>query len=374
MHYKSLLQYSFLLYVLFVTACSEPEKPVTKEEAKEVAISLKNSIAHRKAARFNELVDIDALGKRVNEQSENKLNPAMVAGALSSVKSGEFGSQIVKSLGKKGTYELVKQYEKDNRQHLVFRMYNDQLNYHDFELFKKEDKVKIADIYIYATGENLSSTFAQTLLSMNEHAASANKIDKEDLDKIQWIKNYINEKEFGKAKELFQTLPALIRRQKLYKIIYIQIAGGLGTDEYLAALNKFQQEYPDAPNMYLLMIDAYFLKKDYAGAIKCVDGLDSLINKDPFLDYYRALIHGQTEDKTNHLICLERLHQNLPDFGAGTLELIYTYVEEKQWDKAVPLTQLYNKSKGADTESIEALYMLHPDFKKKMEAATNTNK
>lgn len=373
MHYKSILQYSLLLYVLFVTACSAPEKPVTKEEAKEVAISLKNALAHRKAARFNELLDVDALGKRVKEQSENKLNPAMIAGALSSVKSGEFGSQIVKSLGKKGTYELVKQYEKDNRQHLVFRLYNDQLNYHDFELFKKEDKVKIADIYIYATGENLSSTFAQTLLSMSEHASSANKIDREDLNKIQWIKNYINEKEFEKAKELFQTLPSLIRRQKIYKIIYIQIAGGLSTDEYLAALNKFQQEYPDAPNMYLLMIDAYFLKKDYAGALKCVNGLDSLINKDPFLDYYRALIHGQNEDKTNHLLCLERLQKNLPEFGAGTLELIYTYVEEKQWDKAIALTQLYNKGKGADTESIEALYMLHPNFKKKMEAATVTN-
>jgi len=371
MHYKTILQYSFLLLVLFVTACSEPEKPVTKEEATKVAATLTDALAHRNAGRFNALLDLDALEKRIMDQSQNKLTRSIVTGTLSSMKSGEFGRQIVSGLGKKGTYELVKQYEKNNHQHLVFRMYDEQLNYHDFELIKKGDKVKIADIFIYATGENLSSTYAQTLLSLKEQIDAVNNFSNKELKKIQSIKKYINEKDFEKANKLFKTLPALIRNQKLYKIINIQIASGLGNEEYLAVLNKFQQEYQDAPNMYLLMIDAYFLKKDYAGALRCVNSLDSLINKDPFLDYYRALIYKESKDHANQLVYLEKLHQNMPGFGAGTLELINAYVEEKQWDKAIPLTQLYSKSKDADTETIETLYLLHPDFKKKMEAAAD---
>ena len=368
MHYKTFLQYSFLLLVLFVTACSDPEMPVTKEEAKAIAKSLTESIAQRKAGRLTELIDLDALEKRIREQSQSNLNESMLKGAMNSMRSGEFGQQIVKSLGKKGTYELVKQYEKNNHQHLVFRMYDETLGYHDFELIKKKDKVKIADIYIYISGENLSATLAQSLQSMSELPAGAIDVEKKDLEKVQLIKSCINRKDFERANELYKTLPGILRAQKLYKIIDIQIASGLGTDEYLAALNKFQQEYPNAPNMYLLMIDAYFLKKDYPGALQCVNSLDSLINKDPFLDYYRAVIHKENGDHATQLVCLERLHQNLPDFGAGTLELIYAYVEEKQLDKAMALTKLYSKSKNADTETIENLYLLHPDFKKKMEA------
>jgi hypothetical protein len=370
MNNRTILQYGLLLYILFVTACSVPEEPVTKAEATALAASVSQAIANHNASRFNDLLDMEALEKRINNQSQNKLNRSVLEGAMKGLKSGELGRQIVRSLAEKGTYELVKQYEKNNHQHLVFRLYSGQLNYHDFELVKKKSEVKIADIYIYITGENLSSTLAQSLQSISEQASAVKNMDKGASKKVQTIKDHISKSNFEKADKLYKTLPAVFRQQKLFKIIYIQIAAGLGNDTYLAALEKFRQEYPDAANMYLLMIDAYFLKEDYAGALRCVNSLDSLINKDPFLDYYRALVYKQSEDHTNKMVCLERLHQNLPAFSDGTVELICAYVQDNQWEKAVPLTQQYRKSKDADTETIENLYLLYPDYKKKMEAAT----
>jgi len=362
-------QYIFLSFLFFAIACSEPEKPVTKKEAAEVATSLVKAFAHRDASRFNELLDVDAFKKRVVNHAGDKLASSIVAGAMKSMKSGEFGLQIVKALGNKGTYELVKQYEKDDHQHLVFRLYDEQLNYHDLELIKKGDQVKIADIFVYVTGENLSSTLAESLRSMTEQEEAVKEVGKKDVRKVQLIKKYINLNDYEKASQVFETLPAVMKEQKLIKIIYIQIASGLGNDKYLAALNKFQQEYPDAPNMYLLMVDAYFLKKDFPAAMGCINHLDSLINKDPFLDYYRALICKESNDDVNKLVYLKRLHQNMPGFGSGTLELINAYVDDKQWDQAVPLTQQYRKSKNADTMTLKMLYLLNPDFEKEMKAA-----
>jgi len=366
MRYKNLLQYCFLLFILFAAACSEPEKPVTKEEAAALGKSLKSNIGHRKSNWLNEVLDIKAFESRIREAAHNKLNETMLKGAMKSMESGDFGEQVIKSLGKSGSYELVKQYEKNNHQHLVFRMYNDQLNYHDFELIKKGDKIKIADIFIYTTGENLSASLAESLMSMNEQLSAVSKVDPQELQKIQLIKSYIQRKDSEKASELYKTLPGLLRAQKLYKIMYIQIASGLGNEEYLAALNKFQQEYPDAPNMYLLMIDAYFLKKDFPGALRCVNSLDSLINKDPFLDFYRAVIYKQNNEPANALVSLEKLHQYMPDFGTGTLQLINAYLDEKQLDKAVALTETYKKGKNVDEQTLEALYLMYPDYKKKM--------
>lgn len=371
MNSKTTVWYIFLSFLLFFIACSEPEKPVTKEEAAKVAASLTDALAHRNAGPFNELLDLDAFEERVINHGRNKLNASIVAGAMKTMRSGEFGLQIVRALGDKGTYELVKQYEKDEHQHLVFRLYNEQLNYHDFELIKRGDKVKIADIFVYITGENLSNTLAESLQYMDEQEEAASKVGKKEVKKVQLIKKYINANNFEKANRIFETLPPVIKEQKLNKLIYIHIASGLGNDKYLAALNKFQQEYPDAPNMYLLMLDAYFLKKDFVAALRCVNHLDSLISKDLFLDYYRALIYKESKDDVNKLACLERLHQNLPNFGTGTLELINAYVEDKQWDKAVPLTQQYRKSKNADTATLETLYLLHSEFKEKVEITTD---
>jgi hypothetical protein len=366
MRTQTLLQYCFLLYILFVTACSAPEQPVTKAEATAVADSVMKQVAQRNSSWFKDLFDFEEFEKKIATQADDQINRTMLKGAIDGFKKSDFGEQIITSLGKTGTYELVKQYDKNNRQHLVFRLHNEELNYHDIELVKRKDKIKVADILVYATGENLSTMLAESLISMNG-LPGMNKVNAKDLRKIELIKSYIKQEDFKKADQAFKALPVSIRRQKMYKLFYINIANGLGTDEYLAALKKFQQQYPDAPNMYLLMLDAYFLDKDYAGALRCVNSLDSLINKDPFLDYYRGFLYKQSEDRANQLVCLERLHQNMPRFGPGTLQLIDAYLENKQLDKAVALTQTYRTSKDADRQSLESLYLLYPDYKKKVE-------
>ncbi|WP_207515381.1 tetratricopeptide repeat protein [Longitalea luteola] len=365
MNCKSFFSYLFLLIVLFVTACSEPERPVTKEEAAKIAAALEDAIANRNSGFLNSLLSTELLEKRIMEQSDNKLSRSLVANTLTSIKSGDFGRQVIKSLGKTGTYELVKQYEKNNHQHLIFRLYDQEINYHDFELVKVNDQVKIADVFVYVTGENLSTSYAEMLLSMKEEASKP--VDTKDARQMDLMKKYINEKEYEKANKIYHSLPEVLKKQKIYKIIYTRIASGLGTDEYLASLINFQKEYPQATNMYLLMMDAYYLKKDYPGTLRCINGLDSLINKDPFLDYYRALIYRESHDAANQLLCLERLHQNLPDYSPGTLELIYRYVEDNRWDKAIPLTKAYTATKNADQATIDNLYEMYPAFKDAMD-------
>lgn len=369
MRLMKLLPYYLLLHLLFVVSCSQPEKPVTAAEAATFAKELEAVMASRNEFKYSQLMDAEAFKKRIREQSNNKLDGRMIDGAIKGLKNGSFGSQLVGSLGKTGTYRLVKQYEKGNHQHLLFRMNSEELNYHDYELIKKGEQVKIADMYIYTTGQNLTTTFTESLTSMSAQTAAMERLDKTEVDKVERIKKYLNSKQYEKARSLYQTLPRIIRDQRVYKMIYIRIASGLGTDEYLKALSQFQQDYPDASNIFLLMIDAYFLKKDYDGALKSVNQLDSVINKDPFLDYYRGLLYKQKEDTEHQLFYLEQLHKNMPDLPEGMLQLIDCYLDQQQTGKAVALTKQYKKSKQVDTESLETLYAAYPDYKKALDAA-----
>lgn len=367
------LLYTCLLFILFSTACSEPEKPVTKEEAASLAKTLESSMGKRSAAKFNETLDPALLQKRILAAGNNKIDTRIVDGALKELRTGQLGTQIVQSLGKTGTYQLVKQYEKEKNQHLVFRLYaNSKLNYHDFELVKKRDQVKISDAFIYITGENLSATLAESALLMTDNLDNLSSQDKDRLDNVKRIRQLINREEYSKAKTLYQELPAVLRQTKLFKMIHVQIASGLGNEEYLKAMTDYQQAYPDAPNMYLLMIDAYILKEEYDNALRSVNQLDSLINKDPFLDYYRGLIYKMMGNKEKQREHFELLDAHMPAFSDGTLELLITYLDAKETDKAIALVNTRSSNyEKIDKEQRETIYELYPDFKKKLGAAAD---
>ncbi|AXY75295.1 hypothetical protein D3H65_15460 [Paraflavitalea soli] len=370
MRLSASLLYSSLLLTLFAIGCTEPEKPATKEEAAQLARSLENSMNKKSAAKFNEALDVASLQKRIQEAGSQKIDTRIVDGAMKELKSGQLGSQIIQALGKTGTYQLVKQYEKDKNQHLVFRMYaNSKLNYHDLEVIKKKDQVKISDVFIYMTGENLSATLAESALLMTENLDNLTEMDKNRLNNIKRIRQLINQEEYTKAQALYKELPAVLKQTKLFQMMYVQIAAGLGNDEYLKAMTDYKKSYPNAANVYLLMIDAYILKEEYDNALQAVNQLDSLINKDPFLDYYRGLIYKMTGNKAKQLEHFESLNASMPGFSDGTLELLITYLDAEETDKAVALvTNKKSNYKKIDKEQRETIYSLYPEFKKQLGA------
>lgn len=373
MRRSTLLLYAPLLLLFFATACSEPELPATKEEAAALAKTIESSMGKRNAAKFNEALDATLLKKRILEAGNHKLDASIVKGTMEGLQKGQLGNQIVEALGKSGTYELVKQYEKDKNQHLVFRLYVDsKLNYHDMEVVKKRDAVKISDVFIYITGENLSTTLAESALLMTGNLDKLSSKDQDQLNNVMKIKQLMNRGEYQKAKALYKDMPAILKQTKPFRMIYVQIASGLGNDEYLKAMTDYQKAYPDATNVYLLMIDAYILQKEYDKALTAVNQLDSLINKDPFLDYYRGLIYKLAGNKEKQRDHFELLDKHMPAFSDGTLELLITYLEAEETDKAVAL--VHNRSrnyKKIDQEQRETLYTLYPDFKKKLDTAAN---
>lgn len=365
------LLYTCFSLIFFVTACSEPEKPATKEEAAALAKSIESSMAKRSAAKFNEALDAESLRKRIMEAGKKKIDSRIVDGTIKELKTGQLGTQITQSLGKGGTYQLVKQYEKDQKQHLIFRLYADsKLNYHDFEVIKKKDQVKIGDVFIYITGESLSTTLAESAMLMSENISSLSSVDKDHVENIKRIRQLINRQEYEQANRIYKSLPAVLRQTKIFKMMYVQIASGLGNDEYLKAMTDYKQAYPDAPNMYLLMIDAYILKEQHDKALESVNQLDALINKDPFLDFYRGLIYKMMGNKEKQREHFELLDKNMPSFYEGTLELLVTYLDNKETDKAVALVNSRSSNfKKIPSDQRETLYLMYPDFKRKLDAA-----
>ncbi|HNC39184.1 MAG TPA: hypothetical protein PK492_07445, partial [Chitinophagaceae bacterium] len=84
-----------------------------------------------------------------------------------------------------------------------------------------------------------------------------------------------------------------------------------------------------------------------------VNKLDEMINKDPFLDYYRYLISNLKKDNTNAKKYLVSFVNNFPDFEDGILELILTYREDGEKEKADSLIKSYKLHSAFDQERLK---------------------
>ena len=362
---------SFILFLfpILLYACSVPEKPVTKEEAMELSRKIERSIVSRNPLLLDRIFDEEGFSRRVASETNHSLNKDLLKGAMEGIRKMHFGQQIVQAVDSEGTYLLVKQYEKDHRQHLVFRLYREgSVNYHDYELVKREDAIKAIDVFIYMNGEKLSTTLAQALLMVQDKMPDMSKTDLDRINKIKIIKSLIAQRDYVKAKEYYDEMPDDLKKQKLFQLIHIQIGSGLGNDRYSEAMNEYRALFPNDPNMYLMMVDAYVLDKDYPSALGAVNKLDSFIDKDPFQDYYRGLMYKLMKDSLQSRACFERLHAYMPQFSKGTIELIVSYAKTGDMDKAVQLMKQARSDKTLSPETAELLCALHPDLKKAFEA------
>ncbi len=272
------------------------------------------------------------------------------------------GTTLVNALSKKAIYKIVKQYEKDNIHHVIFRLYDDgSLNYHDLELKRSGGEVKIADMFIYTTGEH----FSQTLKSLYEQFSG---LVEKSTGKEDWIKampkirTLINKQEYQEAYDLFEALPAEAKKNKAFRIVYIEICSGLGNELHKKSLRDFQAAFPNEPNMQLVLIDAFFLNKEYDKALNAVNAVDKMINKDPFLDYYRYLCYNimENEEKANeHLMKVIKYD---PDFEDAQLELIVTYLQEDNNAAAKPLIEAFQKKKSYDQTTLNTVLTMYPDW------------
>ncbi|MGC4104196.1 tetratricopeptide repeat protein [Ferruginibacter sp.] len=344
---------------LILIACSNPVQPVTKEEAIAFAKEIENSIKQGNGDLLDNAFDKKEFVKKMDLPNTEEGN-GFAKGIIS--KPIALGSQLVAALSDQDNFQFIKYYEKAGRGHIVFRLYTNKdgsLNYHDYELVKTGGKCRLADAYIYVSGENLSETMMNIFNSLYGKVSGGKNISEDDkladLNELKKVKELMQRGQNREAKEKYDKLPAYIKASKSVMLINVLICEDLSTDEYSAALAEFREKYPNEPNMSLLMIDGYFMQKDYVKMLAAVNALDSQINKDPLLDYHRYLSYDLLEDKEKSMACLKRLVTNMPDFQKGYIEYIVQDLKSGNKQQADSLIAIYRKKPKFKQEELDTV-------------------
>ena len=335
-----------LLFIISISVilsgCKQKPQQLTNEEAIAFAKSIESSIKKGDGDFLDHAFDKDAFIEKMKlpNTAEGK---GFGKGIMEKM---NLGNKITSALSDQDNFEFIKHYIKDGKHHVIFRLYNvkeGSLNYHDYELIKTHDKCRIADVYIYLSGETLAETMGNLFNTLYANNSERGQKDLSGVEDLKEIRALIQKGKNAEANKLYETLPAYLKNSKSILLLNVIICSNLSNDEYNGAIKGFRKKFPNEPNMNLMMVDGYFLQKDYVKMLAAINALDSQINKDPLLDFYRYVSYDLLEDKPNARLYLTRLVQHMPDFQKGFQELIAVDLKNKNKAEADSLIVIYRK-------------------------------
>ncbi|HLA57843.1 MAG TPA: hypothetical protein VK622_03740, partial [Puia sp.] len=252
--FKKLLPY---LVLIFFCACKEKPEKLNKEEAIDFAKQIERTMKKGDGSLLDKGFDTEEFIDRMN-LPDNEEGKGFAKGTA---KSLNFGTRIAGEMTDHVNFEFIKHYVKEDKQHVVFRLYDEEegtLNYQDYELLKKHGKCLIADVYIYLTGETFAETMGNIFKTLYEGSGNDAVGADKDMEKVGTVKTLMQSGKVEEAKKTYDLLPAYIKKSKVVKLMYVTLCAALSTEQYESALNEYKEAFPNEPNVNLLMIDGYY--------------------------------------------------------------------------------------------------------------------
>ncbi|RYZ18227.1 MAG: hypothetical protein EOO16_22955, partial [Chitinophagaceae bacterium] len=227
----------FFLATVLLASCGPSEEPLSPAEAAAFARSVDSSIRDDRYSRLDEVIDKDLLAQETARAAGKKLNADLRRGVIEGLSKHGFSQQVSAAVANGGTYRLVRTYEKEGRQHMIFRLYGDDgVNYHDFTLTKLRGQIRARDVYILLSGEMLSQTLAGLLQTLSEKSSDAER----QAAQMQRAAQQLRLQNYSAARAALDSLPASIRNSRTVQIMSIVVSSHLDSAIYTQTMADFE--------------------------------------------------------------------------------------------------------------------------------------
>lgn len=353
---------------------SEAESKETEALARQIetSVNANDTTVYQKVLNLSAMAEKACAGLGLSAADKASLIKGMNSGG-----SG-FASMICKAVQNNGSYTLLRMRVIDDQPHALFRMLsNGAVNYHELRLAKRDGAYAVEDAFIYMTGEWLSQTLRRGVLPLAAHN-NRGVLDKLMRNENAYMKNFqsisqmqrlIQQGKGAEALRIYATLPAEIHSDRNIQITHITASQQAGDAEYAKALEEFQKFFPDAAWADLILIDAFFLTKQYAKSQDAVSRLDRSLGGDPYLDVLRAGIYKLSGENEKAKAAAQQAIASKLDMQEPYLLMVEFAAKEKAFAEGVTwLTKLNAaiKTPAYNLEGIpefEAL-LQSPEYKK----------
>ncbi len=281
-----------LVVLLAAAACGDgvPKPaamdPVSADEAAALARAFDDAIAPCDVAKLEPLFDSETVARRIVQKASIRADEKRAGLTELSRRNFSVGKQLCAGFAKDTRFDLLRVRQAGATNRPLFRMLSDgTLNYYDLELGKSKATgvVRIVDLHIYVSGEELTTTLANLIEQglAAEHRGQSTK-------GFQDISAARQSGDWAGVRRIVESLPARLRGTKAVSLIELQAAMQQDAPDYLELIERFERAFPDDPALEMMAIDGHFLRKNPAALLAAIERLDRRVGGDPYLAHLRS--------------------------------------------------------------------------------------
>ena len=314
------------VFSITVWSCSSPDPyaSLTADEATKFAQELEQQLKKNDASLLNDRMDEEAFRQCFADALYMEADHPDIRNLDIFKEPKQLGSIIVASKGKAGHYRLVKMLQQNGKHIARFRLYTQEggINYHDLILIKKDDQVKVADAFIFLSGQSIAESLAQETKFLH---SGGGKINEHKLYYMELKEDMMKKRNKGDAEgvmAVFDAMPAAVQAWKTTMLPAIQASRVLGdTARETKLMQQYRTFHHTATDRCLLNLEYYIQRDMTDSSLAMVNQLDSLAGKDPALDFHRAILALNSGDRDKCKALLEKLYPTKSSFGDVALYL-----------------------------------------------------
>lgn len=298
----------------------------------EFAKKLEESIHTEKPEIFDNSIDIASLfdfSKRELTQSYNKRKGIELLQPYLKV-----GSSISSQLVSTNDFKYTNFYKEDGVPHIVFRLYRpDFINFIDFTLGIKRDKIVITNMYNFYSG----ILFSEMASDMYYKAINLRVNDIANMKAYQPIKNHMYSGNYEKAYNLLVSVPTAKRGPFHYQFLLIA-ASNYDGDKLLEVIAEMKALKPDDKRLHAyLNFQEEIVHGDLSKLNTAIEDLKKYVGEDAIFDLYRGIMFNLQSDFEKSAPFFNRVVTEIPDFFDGHYYKLYNLLLQNKKDEALSL-------------------------------------
>ena len=344
--------------VMTLQTLSAQNTPVTTAEAEKLSMQLELSMNGGNPEILNHLIYFPEFITRTGSKSPIVNNLDTLTKIANNFGLFGIGNSTLE-ITKNGSYNLVRSFLKNEEMHLLFRVFGDGgFNYQDITIIKVKDSLRAADIFSYELGESYASLFSYIIPDTDTTEAHATLTSGNKYGII--FENAWSDKNYSAARSAFEKFDEQAQKDKHLSLQYMLACEHLSEKLFRKSADRYISLFPEEPTPYLLLMNEYAKTKNYREYSRTIDKLDTVLQIDPFLNYFRGNVVMNLGDLRGALYFYQKAFDYDPGIWQNTEKLVACKVVTNEMVQANEAIIIYTHTPGYRKELVEELYKEYP--------------
>ncbi|EDP94550.1 hypothetical protein U8527_16640 [Kordia algicida OT-1] len=302
------------------------------------AKKLEKSIHIENPQNFNEHIHLPSF---FNFSADDLSKSAHKRLAIKTIKPYfDIGNMISQQLADPNDFKFNKFYKKDGVPHVVFRLYRaDLVNFMDFTLGIKKDKIIITDMYVFFAGISFSEVASEMYYQAinNEQSFLAYIQLKEQIDA------YVASENYEKAYNVLIYIPDE-RKNALYPQMLLNVAGNYDADKFLEVINYIKKQKPNDKGLHAYLKFQETLVFGSPDELNtAIENLKKYVGEDSIFDLYKGLVYNAKSNFKEATQHYDLVIKQDPNFFDAYFYKLFNLLQQDKTEEALKVITTMNK-------------------------------